>query len=130
MIAGLTSVLSGTPVQNDLGEYWAMVSLPSAIEQNELTLQSNFVNPGILGLYSQFNRQYEKPIMRSRAQNCPKKELEEGRERALDVGRLHKCDAQCWKLTFQLAELATKYVLRRDARVLENYLPPKRTTQP
>lgn len=79
------SVLSGTPVQNDLSEYWAMVRSGLKRQCPALTRQSNFVNPGILGTYNAFARQYEKPIVKSRAPNCPKKDLDEGRERATEV---------------------------------------------
>ncbi|WVQ85306.1 hypothetical protein IAT38_007471 [Cryptococcus sp. DSM 104549] len=86
-------ILSGTPVQNDLGEYWAMV---------------NFACPGMLGKYAAFAKHYEKPILKSRAINCPAKDVELGRERADD-----------------LAKLSKEFVLRRTSAVLENYLPPK-----
>jgi len=79
-------VLSGTPVQNDLGEYWAMVR-PGLHFMNVLKLieQANFVNPGIFGRYSQFNRQYEKAILKGRAPGASKKDVEEGRERSKEV---------------------------------------------
>ncbi|WVN85841.1 uncharacterized protein L203_100993 [Cryptococcus depauperatus CBS 7841] len=86
-------ILSGTPVQNDLGEYWAMV---------------NFACPGVLGKYQAFAKHYEKPILKSRTPGCPAKDVELGRERADDLGKLSK-----------------EFVLRRTAAVLENYLPPK-----
>lgn len=40
-------ILSGTPIQNDLGEFWSL---------------SNFTNPGIFGSEAQFNRRYASPI--------------------------------------------------------------------
>lgn len=60
----LTPVLSGTPVQNDLGEYWAM---------------ANFVCPGILGTYPQFQKRYETPIVRARAARCTQAVAQKGR---------------------------------------------------
>ncbi|AFR93921.2 DNA repair and recombination protein RAD54B [Cryptococcus neoformans C23] len=68
-------ILSGTPVQNDLGEYWAMV---------------NFACPGVLGKYSAFAKHYEKPILKSRTPNCSAKDVELGRERANDLAKLSK----------------------------------------
>ncbi|WWC86136.1 uncharacterized protein L201_001007 [Kwoniella dendrophila CBS 6074] len=65
-------ILSGTPIQNDLAEYWAMV---------------NFTCPGMLGRYQAFNKQYEKPIMAGRAVGASPKVVELGEERA---GELHK----------------------------------------
>ena len=44
-------LLSGTPMQNDLGEFFAM---------------SDFTNPGIFGTKEQFSRQYESPVERGR----------------------------------------------------------------
>lgn len=69
----LTTVLSGTPVQNDLGEYWAM---------------ANFVCPGIMGTYSQFQKQYENPIVRARATSCTQAVAEKGRLLSKEVGQL------------------------------------------
>lgn len=67
----LMAVLSGTPVQNDLGEYWAM---------------ANFVCPGILGTYSQFQKKYENPIVRARAASCTQAVAQKGRELSEEVG--------------------------------------------
>nr|KIR48900.1 DNA repair and recombination protein RAD54B [Cryptococcus bacillisporus CA1280] len=71
----VADVLSGTPVQNDLGEYWAMV---------------DFACPGVLGKYSAFAKHYEKPILKSRTPNCSVKDVELGRERANDLAKLSK----------------------------------------
>ena len=49
-------ILSGTPIQNDLSEFHAMV---------------DFVNPGILGNRDLFNRVFEEPIMLGRDPSCP-----------------------------------------------------------
>ena len=69
-----STVLSGAPLQNDLGEYWAMV---------------NFACPGILHTYSMFNKRYEKPILKSRTVGCSKEALAEGEIRAKEVRLLH-----------------------------------------
>ncbi|KAI8331892.1 P-loop containing nucleoside triphosphate hydrolase protein [Chlamydoabsidia padenii] len=44
-------ILSGTPIQNDLGEYYSLI---------------DFANPGILGTPNEFRRNYENPIQRGR----------------------------------------------------------------
>lgn len=59
-------ILSGTPIQNDLTEFYAMV---------------DFVAPGLLGNYNQFKKVFEDHILRSRAQGCTPQQLQEGRER-------------------------------------------------
>ena len=48
-------ILSGTPIQNDLGEFFAMVE---------------FVNPGILGSKQHFRHTFEVPIARSLEASC------------------------------------------------------------
>ncbi|KAJ9107866.1 hypothetical protein QFC19_002772 [Naganishia cerealis] len=59
-------ILSGTPLQNDLGEFWAM---------------SDFACPGLLDTYPTFVKLYEKPILKSRAPNCTAKDQEIGKAR-------------------------------------------------
>ncbi|KDN40884.1 hypothetical protein K437DRAFT_275613 [Tilletiaria anomala UBC 951] len=60
-------ILSGTPIQNDLSEFFNMV---------------DFVAPGLLGTYATFKRVFEEPIMKSRVQNCGSKAMQEGRDRS------------------------------------------------
>lgn len=48
-------ILSGTPVQNDLLEYYSLVE---------------FCNPGLLGTRSEFRKKYEIPILRGRDADC------------------------------------------------------------
>ncbi|KAG8905609.1 helicase, partial [Tulasnella sp. 417] len=48
-------ILSGTPIQNDLKEFHAMV---------------DFCNPGLLDEYKAFQKIFENPIVKSRAPNC------------------------------------------------------------
>ena len=46
----------------------------------------DFVCPGILGKYSAFNKQYEKPILKARSLGCPPEALKEGKDRGEEVG--------------------------------------------
>ncbi|XP_066434739.1 DNA repair and recombination protein RAD54B-like isoform X2 [Eleutherodactylus coqui] len=66
-------ILSGTPVQNDLQEFYALI---------------DFVNPGILGSLSTYRKIYEEPIIRSREPSANKEEKKLGEERAAELGRL------------------------------------------
>lgn len=86
-------ILSGTPIQNDLGEFHAM---------------AEFCNPGLLDDYNVFRRVYESPILKSRAPDASAKEIEIGETR-----------------TAQLLSISSSFVLRRDATLLKNHLPPK-----
>ncbi|KAL0956101.1 hypothetical protein HGRIS_002269 [Hohenbuehelia grisea] len=86
-------ILSGTPIQNDLGEFHTM---------------ADFCNPGLLDSYGTFRRVYETPILKSRAPDCTAKEREIGQGRSE-----------------QLLSVAKSFVLRREATLLKNYLPPK-----
>lgn len=69
-------ILSGTPLQNDLGEFWAM---------------SDFACPGLLDTYSTFVKLYEKPILKSRAPNATAKDQEIGKAR---MDKLAEINAQ------------------------------------
>lgn len=60
-------ILSGTPIQNDLSEFFAMI---------------DFVAPGMLNSYASFKKIFEEPIMRSRAQHCSKHTKATGQARA------------------------------------------------
>ena len=60
-------ILSGTPIQNDLAEFHAMV---------------NFVNPGIIGPLDLFKRVFEEPIMHGRDPDCDDYTKDLGAERA------------------------------------------------
>ncbi|KAI9463687.1 P-loop containing nucleoside triphosphate hydrolase protein [Lactarius psammicola] len=63
-------ILSGTPIQNDLGEFHAM---------------ADFCNPGLLDDYSTFRRVYETPIIRSREPGCSEKEAKLGESRSAQL---------------------------------------------
>lgn len=66
-------LLSGTPIQNDLLEYYSLV---------------NFVNPGILGNNSEFKRHYENPILKGQDACSSDKEREKANERLQELSAL------------------------------------------
>jgi DNA repair and recombination protein RAD54B len=68
-------ILSGTPLQNDLGEFFTAI---------------DFVNPGLLGKRSAFKREFETPIVRSRQPNATESELEKGEARWQELATLTK----------------------------------------
>lgn len=86
-------ILSGTPIQNDLSEFFAAVDL---------------INPGILGTYRNFMKEFEGPIVRSQQPEATMRDIEKGEARGEE-----------------LRELTSMFILRRTADVLSKYLPPK-----
>ncbi|OSX66624.1 hypothetical protein POSPLADRAFT_1044000 [Postia placenta MAD-698-R-SB12] len=107
-------ILSGTPIQNDLSEFHAMVvyflvmTFRALIDAYYFPIQADFCNPGLLDDYNTFRRVYETPILKSRAPGCSAKETELGEARSA-----------------QLSAIARSFVLRREATILKKYLPPK-----
>lgn len=67
------AILTGTPVQNDLMEFFAMV---------------DFVNPGALGPAATFSNTFVGPIARARERGCRRKDAEIGAMRAAELARL------------------------------------------
>ncbi|KAG0244403.1 helicase [Actinomortierella wolfii] len=65
-------ILSGTPIQNDLGEFFSMI---------------DFVTPGLFESYSTFKRLFEDPIVRSRQPGCSIAEADLGKARSLEIIR-------------------------------------------
>ncbi|KAL0334853.1 UNVERIFIED_CONTAM: protein CHROMATIN REMODELING 25 [Sesamum radiatum] len=63
-------LLSGTPMQNDLEEFYAMV---------------NFTNPGVLGDATYFRRYYETPIVCGREPTATEEEKRLGSERSAEL---------------------------------------------
>lgn len=59
-------LLSGTPIQNDLLEYFSLL---------------HFVNAGILGTAQEFRKKFERAILRSRDADASEKDHELGKER-------------------------------------------------
>ncbi|XP_057691439.1 DNA repair and recombination protein RAD54B [Corythoichthys intestinalis] len=66
-------ILTGTPVQNDLQEFYAIIE---------------FVNPGILGSTTAYRKVFEEPILRSRQPSCSQEDRILGEERAAELSRL------------------------------------------
>jgi DNA repair and recombination protein RAD54B len=65
-------ILSGTPIQNDLSEFFSMV---------------NFVNDGLLGTYKQFVKNFENPIVKSRQPDALEKDIELGEARSEELAQ-------------------------------------------
>ncbi|KAF7790310.1 hypothetical protein EIP86_001264 [Pleurotus ostreatoroseus] len=81
---------------------------PIQNDLSEFHAMADFCNPGLLNDYSSFKKLYEVPILKSRAPGCSSKEKETGEARLQ-----------------QLMDMAKAFVLRRDASILKNFLPPK-----
>ncbi|BET00453.1 DNA repair and recombination protein RAD54-like [Nesidiocoris tenuis] len=70
-------LLSGTPIQNDLLEYFSLV---------------HFVNEGILGTAQEFRRQFENPILRGQDANSSDKDRAVAKERLDElIGIVNRC---------------------------------------
>ncbi|KAJ3016829.1 UNVERIFIED_CONTAM: helicase, partial [Siphonaria sp. JEL0065] len=66
-------ILSGTPIQNDLGEFHAMCDL---------------VNPGLLGNRKTFTGVYENPILAARDPKATKEDISLGSMRSQELSRI------------------------------------------
>lgn len=66
-------VLTGTPIQNDLQEFYSIVE---------------FCNPGVLGSSAAFRRVYEDPIVAGRQPGATQEEISLGEERAAELSRM------------------------------------------
>ncbi|EGE78149.2 DNA repair protein rhp54 [Blastomyces dermatitidis ATCC 18188] len=63
-------ILSGTPIQNDLSEYFSLL---------------NFANPNILGTRSEFHKKYEMPILRGRDADATDEDRKKGDESVTEL---------------------------------------------
>ena len=63
-------ILSGTPIQNELSEFYMMV---------------DFVNPDLLGNFKTFTKQFEAPIVKSRQPDAKQQEAELGKARSEEL---------------------------------------------
>ena len=66
-------ILSGTPIQNDLSEYFSLL---------------NFANPGYLGTRNDFRRNFENAILRGRDADATDKEREKGDQKLSELSQL------------------------------------------
>jgi len=66
-------ILSGTPIQNDLSEYFSLL---------------NFANPGFLGTRNEFRKNFENDILRGRDADATDKEREKGDEKLTELSTL------------------------------------------
>lgn len=66
-------ILSGTPIQNDLSEYFSLL---------------NFANPGLLGTRNEFRKNYELDILRGRDSLASDKERTKGDEKLKSLTEL------------------------------------------
>jgi DNA excision repair protein ERCC-6 len=86
-------VLTGTPIQNNLGELWSLM---------------NFVNPGLLGPYSNFKEEFEIPISQGGYQRASKSKQ--------DIA---------YKYSLVLKGLVDPFILRRLKQQIDLKLPSK-----
>ncbi|VDN34699.1 unnamed protein product [Dibothriocephalus latus] len=63
-------LLSGTPIQNDLLEYFSLV---------------HFVNQGLLGTAAEFRKKFEGPILRGRDADATSEDQKKGEEKLQEV---------------------------------------------
>ena len=66
-------ILSGTPIQNDLSEFFMMV---------------DFVNTDLLGSFKTFTKEFETPIVKGRQPHALKKDVEKGKARSEELASL------------------------------------------
>ncbi|KAK3828039.1 MAG: putative dsDNA-dependent ATPase Rad54 [Benniella sp.] len=66
-------ILSGTPIQNDLSEYFSLL---------------NFANPGLLGTTLEFRKNYELPILRGRDADATDQEQETSNQKLVELSNL------------------------------------------
>ncbi|XP_065345333.1 DNA repair and recombination protein RAD54-like [Cloeon dipterum] len=91
-------LLSGTPIQNDLLEYFSLV---------------HFVNAGILGTAQEFKKMYETPILKGQDAAASDKDKERGKEcLAKLIGVVNRC------LIRRTAALLSKYLPKKVEHVV------------
>lgn len=66
-------ILSGTPIQNHLSEFFMMV---------------DFVNPDLLGSFKTFSKEFEIPIVKSRQPSASEKDIKKGEARSEELASL------------------------------------------
>ncbi|CAI8028357.1 DNA repair and recombination protein RAD54-like [Geodia barretti] len=100
-------LLSGTPIQNDLLEYFSLL---------------HFVNTGILGTTTEFKRRFETPILRGRDASASDRDIERGKERLTELAAIvNRC------IIRRTAALLTKYLPVKTEQVVCCRLTPFQT---
>lgn len=83
-------LISGTPIQNDLLEYFSLV---------------NFVNPGLLGTAGEFRKKFENAILKGRDADASAEDQKKGEEKTKEmVSLVEKC------IIRRTSALLTKYL--------------------
>lgn len=91
-------ILSGTPLQNDLSEFYFTVDL---------------VNPGLLSKAATFKREFEVPIMKSRQPEATSREIEKGKARSAELA-----DLTGMFILRRTSEILAKYLPPKSETVL------------
>ena len=91
-------ILSGTPIQNDLSEFFCMV---------------DFVNPGVLGSVKSFSKQFEAPIVKSRQPAATTKDVERGQVRSDELA-----ETTSTFILRRTADILSKYLPTKTEYVL------------
>jgi DNA repair and recombination protein RAD54B len=91
-------ILSGTPLQNDLSEFYTMV---------------DFVNPSVLGKYSTFKKEFEGAILKGRQPGACAKDQEKGEARNEELN-----DRTGKFILRRTAEILAKYLPPKTEYVL------------
>ncbi|KAF7810909.1 protein CHROMATIN REMODELING 25 [Senna tora] len=96
-------LLSGTPLQNDLEEFFAMV---------------NFTNPGILGDIAHFRRYFEAPIIGGREPTATAQEKKLGAERSAELSaKVNQIvEVVCCKLTPLQSDLYKHFIQSKNVK--------------
>ncbi|XP_074122143.1 DNA repair and recombination protein RAD54-like isoform X1 [Sminthopsis crassicaudata] len=100
-------LISGTPIQNDLLEYFSLV---------------HFVNSGILGTAQEFKRHFELPILKGRDADASEAARQKGEERLRElVGIVNRC------LIRRTSDILSKYLPVKIEQVVCCRLTPLQT---
>ena len=95
------AILSGTPIQNDLSEFFMMV---------------DFINPDLLGTYKTFMKEFEGPIVKSRQPGALEKDVQKGHARNEELASLTSPF-----ILRRTADLLSKYLPSKTEYVLFCY---------
>ena len=91
-------LLSGTPIQNDLSEFFMMV---------------DFINPGLLGTFKEFTKKFEVPIVKGRQPEALEKDIERGNASSEELNDLTKVF-----ILRRTADILSKYLPPKTEYVL------------